>query len=62
MRLVLGLVCLAVGALAGEDYYSVLGLPRDADDSAIKRSYRKLSLKLHPGEATPVSPRGNTTT
>mmetsp|Transcript_18429 Transcript_18429/g.37599 ORF Transcript_18429/g.37599 Transcript_18429/m.37599 type:complete len:374 (-) Transcript_18429:46-1167(-) len=35
-------------AEAGKDYYSVLEVPRNADDAAIKRAYRKLSLKYHP--------------
>ena len=30
------------------DYYRVLGLSRDADDSAIKSAYRKAALKNHP--------------
>ena len=30
------------------DYYSVLGITRQADDAAIKRAYKKLALKLHP--------------
>ncbi|MDA0336286.1 MAG: molecular chaperone DnaJ [bacterium] len=30
------------------DYYEVLGLPKDADEAAIKSSYRKLALKYHP--------------
>jgi molecular chaperone DnaJ len=30
------------------DYYDVLGVGRDADDSAIKAAYRKLALKYHP--------------
>ncbi|KAM9321145.1 dnaJ homolog subfamily B member 13 [Gastrophryne carolinensis] len=32
----------------GQDYYSVLEIPRTATDSDIKRAYRKLSLKFHP--------------
>jgi curved DNA-binding protein len=35
-------------ALAYKDYYEVLGVPRDADQDAIRRSYRKLARKLHP--------------
>ncbi len=31
-----------------EDFYSVLGVPRDADASAIKKAYRKLARDLHP--------------
>jgi molecular chaperone DnaJ len=30
------------------DYYEVLGVPRDADDAAIKKAYRALALKHHP--------------
>jgi curved DNA-binding protein len=35
-------------ALAYKDYYEVLGLPRDADQDAIRRAYRKLARKYHP--------------
>ena len=30
------------------DYYSVLGITRQADDAAIKRAYKKLALQHHP--------------
>jgi molecular chaperone DnaJ len=30
------------------DYYEVLGVSRDADDSGLKSAYRKLALKYHP--------------
>ncbi len=30
------------------DYYELLGVPRDADQDAIRRSYRKLARKYHP--------------
>lgn len=30
------------------DYYEVLGLDRNADDTAIKKAYRKAALKFHP--------------
>jgi curved DNA-binding protein len=30
------------------DYYDVLGVPRDADQDAIRRAYRKLARKYHP--------------
>ncbi len=30
------------------DYYEVLGVGRDCDDSALKSAYRKLALKYHP--------------
>ncbi|CAO3667709.1 unnamed protein product [Rhizopus stolonifer] len=32
----------------GKNYYSILGVSRDADDDAIKKAYRKLALKWHP--------------
>ena len=30
------------------DYYEVLGVPKDADDAAIKKAYRTLAKKYHP--------------
>ncbi len=30
------------------DYYEILGVPRDADQKAIKKAFRKLALKYHP--------------
>src|SRR3954465_12493843 len=30
------------------DYYEVLGVPRDAEDSEIKKSFRRLARELHP--------------
>ncbi|KAJ3062512.1 hypothetical protein HDU98_001601, partial [Podochytrium sp. JEL0797] len=31
-----------------KDYYKILGCPRDADESAIKKAYRKMALIYHP--------------
>lgn len=45
------LLLLAVAALA-KDFYDVLGVARDADADKIKKAYRKLSLKYHPGAQT----------
>jgi molecular chaperone DnaJ len=30
------------------DYYDVLGVPRDADEAAIKKAFRRLARELHP--------------
>jgi len=34
----------------GRDYYEILGVPRDADQAAIKSAFRKLAMKLHPDQ------------
>src|ERR1043165_3868183 len=34
--------------MAKRDYYTVLGLARDASDEDIKKAYRKLAMKHHP--------------
>ncbi len=30
------------------DYYEVLGVPRDADEKALKKAYKRLAMKYHP--------------
>jgi preprotein translocase subunit Sec63 len=34
--------------MAKRDYYTVLGLNRDASEDEIKKAYRKLAMKHHP--------------
>jgi len=33
-----------------KDFYSALGVPKDADDAAIKKAYRKLARQYHPDQ------------
>ncbi len=35
-------------ATTDKDYYELLGIPRDADDGAIKKAFRRLAHELHP--------------
>ncbi|MFA5400913.1 MAG: DnaJ C-terminal domain-containing protein [Dehalococcoidia bacterium] len=34
--------------MAGKDYYSILGIPRNAPDKDVKSAYRKMARKYHP--------------
>lgn len=34
--------------MARKDYYEILGVPKDADEAAIRQAYKKLARKYHP--------------
>ena len=38
------------------DLYEVLGVAEDADDSQLKKAYRKAALEWHPGDAGSAEP------
>ncbi|MDD5035372.1 MAG: DnaJ domain-containing protein, partial [Methylococcaceae bacterium] len=38
--------------MAKEDYYELLSVPRNASDSDIKKSFRRLAMKYHPDRNT----------
>jgi hypothetical protein len=49
MRLIIFVfVCFSSVWVRGETFYEVLGVAQDADETAIKKAYRKLALKYHP--------------
>lgn len=39
---------MTVPKVQSEDYYEVLGVPRDSNDAILKKAYRKLAMKHHP--------------
>ena len=42
------LILLIESIYAGEDFYEILGVSRDASQKEIKKAFRTLSLKYHP--------------
>ena len=38
--------------VSSDDYYQMLGVPRNADEKAIKKAFKKLSLEHHPDRKT----------
>lgn len=51
LRLALALLPLC-SCKNGPDYYSILGVPRNADATAIKKAYRTKSLEYHPDKCS----------
>lgn len=48
LQLIVMVLLLLVLAYAAEDYYKIMGVPRNADQQTIKKAFKKLSLKYHP--------------
>ena len=48
----------ALSPLLSQDYYQLLGVPRNADVKDIKKSYRQLARKFHPVRGGPRSVPG----
>lgn len=44
----LTLTLFVICCLAGRDFYKILGVAKDASEYDIKRSFRKLAIKMHP--------------
>jgi DnaJ-related protein SCJ1 len=42
------LLLVIIWVVHARDFYEILGLPRETSDRAIKKAYRKLSMKYHP--------------
>ncbi len=49
------LAVVAALAAANNDFYELLGITKDANEESVKKAYRKLSRKLHPGACAPTA-------
>ncbi len=47
-NIIIFIALLPLLAICGQDYYKLLGVPRNADERAIKKAFKKLSIKYHP--------------
>lgn len=45
---VVSVLLLAILIICHEDYYKLLGVDKNCNEQALKRAFKKLSLKYHP--------------